>query len=299
MYKSLESVMVTTELPTIYDYTDFRQFLKDSQLARCTTDKRYTKSAICKRLGIPKTRSYFNDVLNGRNLSAIYIERFIAVFELDKEAAAYFRILVKFNQADNMQEREFYFDQIIAHSKTTRRIVTEDAYIYYSQWHHSVVRAALETIDFKDDYKMLAEKLYPPITEQMARESITLLKRLSLIEKNTDGYWRLTDKAITTGKNTHNELIKQYHLQCLELAKTSLLKNQTMRHSYSTNTMSISVKGYERLMKRIMQFKSEIRGIIHKYDDEHADRVYQMNIQLFPTVKHDKIVRSRMENSLG
>ena len=59
--------------PNIYDYNDFRKFLGDFQEAKRSVDRRFTKSAICKELGLPNSRSYFNDVLNGKPVSGTYI----------------------------------------------------------------------------------------------------------------------------------------------------------------------------------------------------------------------------------
>jgi hypothetical protein len=40
-------------LPNIFEYNDFRKFLNDYQKARHAQDRMFTKSELCKRLGIP------------------------------------------------------------------------------------------------------------------------------------------------------------------------------------------------------------------------------------------------------
>ena len=106
--------MKKTNCPVIYSYNNFRRFLADCQQARQTTEKRFTKSALSKLLGLPNTRSYFTDVLKGRKVSNVFIDRFIKIFELNKDEAQFFRVLVLFNQAENVEERELYFDQLIS-----------------------------------------------------------------------------------------------------------------------------------------------------------------------------------------
>lgn len=276
---------MTLKLPNIYDYNDFRRFLNDYQNGKRASDRRFTKSNICKGLGLPNSRSYFNDVINGKQVSGTYIERFINLLEFDTDQARFFRVLVKFNQADTAEERELYFEQLISLNKTPKKELNKDVIDYYSQWYHSTIRAALETINFTDDYKQLVKLIFPPITDKKARESIELLLRLGVIEKNNSGYLKPVEKAIYAGKDIKAELLKQYQLACMENAKTALLKNKDMHQIYSTNTISISKEGYERLKKRLHKFKSEVRSLVHK-DENPADRVYQMNIQLFPNTKH-------------
>ncbi len=132
------------DLPNIYGYNDFRKFLADYQQSREKWDSGFSKSAICKRLGIPNTRSYLNDVINGRKVTPSYIERFIHVFEFKQEEAQFFRVLVKFNQAENNNEKELYLEQLISLNKTPKKIIDKKAFAFFREWHHSVIRTLLD-----------------------------------------------------------------------------------------------------------------------------------------------------------
>ena len=114
------------KLPNIFDYNDFRKYLKDYQAAKRRHDRRFTKSAICKLLGLPNSRSYFNDVLNGKLVSNTYIERFVKLLEFDTDEARFFRVLVKFNQADIPSERELLIEQLISLNKTPKKVLDKD-----------------------------------------------------------------------------------------------------------------------------------------------------------------------------
>ena len=275
------------KLPNIYDYNNFRKFLKDYQEAKRKQDRHFTKSAICKLLGLPNSRSYFSDVLTRKLVSNTYIERFVKLLGFDADEARFFRVLVKFNQADNASERELLFEQLISLNKTPKQVLDKDVYEYYTEWHHSAIRATLETFDFKENYVILAKKIFPPITEKKARESIALLKRLGFIRKDRKGYLKLVDKSIVASPDIKKELLIQYQLKCIDISKQALIKNRSMHQVFSTNMISISKEGYERLKRRLQKFKTEIRSLVHK-DENPADRVYQLNIQLFPNAKQDK-----------
>lgn len=271
-------------LPNIYEYTDFRRFLTDYQKARREFDPTFTASYICSRLGMPNTRSYFKDVINGKQVTKTFQERFVALLEFSKEEAQFFRVLVRFNQCENPDECELLFDQLVALNKRPVKQIGRKAYRYYKDWHNSAVRAVLNVWDFKDDYAALGRRICPPITARKARESIGLLRELGLIKKDCKGYYRPTDKIITTGSYADDAVIKQYQLQCLELAKRSLVKNRQQPQNISTNMISLSEEGYRRIERQIQRFKSEIRSIVHN-DDSQADRVYQLGVLLFPGSK--------------
>src|SRR5947208_3140515 len=124
----------------IFEHADFRKFLLEYQTNRHAVDKRFSRLGICKMLGLPNTRSFFTDVLNGRQVSKNYAERFVKVLELDKDEAQYFRVLVQFNQAENENERELLFDQLISLNRTPKKFIDADAYAYFKEWHHGAVR---------------------------------------------------------------------------------------------------------------------------------------------------------------
>ena len=281
---------MNSSLPNIYGYNDFRKFLADYQKAREESDAGFTKSAICKELGIPNTRSYFNDVVNGRKVTTYYAEQFIRVFQLNKEESQFFRVLVKFNQAENNDEKELYLEQLITLNKTPKKILDKKAFAFFREWHHSVIRAILDTIDFKDDYKALANTLFPSIPPKKAKESILLLKNLGLIVKDEKGFWRPSDKSIASSDYLKDELIFNYQMQCLDLAKQALMKRHGEQQNISTNILSISKENYFRIKNKIEKFRDEIRSLVHK-DEKPSDYVYQMNIQLFPSARIKKGVK--------
>jgi uncharacterized protein (TIGR02147 family) len=189
-----------------------------------------------------------------------------------------------FNQTENPQEREIYLDQLISFNRTPKRIVDKHIYAYYKNWYNSVVRALLHIYDFKDNYSDLAQRVYPPITSKQAKEAIKLLSRLNLIVEDTNGFLKPTERSITTPEYVQNELVKQYQLSCLEIAKYSIIKKTSMPQSISTNIISVSDEAYKRIEKKIEKFRSEIRSLVHK-DEMPAQRVYQLDILLFPNSK--------------
>lgn len=267
-------------LPNIFEYINYREYLNDYYQARKKWDDGFTHTYICYKLGQRGSRTLYNNIVRGRkNLSAEFIKRFNILLELSAEEAVYFRVLVLYNQSTEVQEKELYFEQLVQMNNTPKRKLGEESFEYYNHWYYSSVRALLDIYNFKSNYKQLALKLKPVITVAQAKDAISLLKKLGLIEKNENGYFKPTQKAITTGSKIDHHQIKKYQLQCLDQAKLAVMENDSSSYKSSTLTVSVSQKGFERLAKRTEQYRKELFAIVNK-DEDAADRVYQVNIQL-------------------
>jgi uncharacterized protein (TIGR02147 family) len=277
-----------TGLPSVFEYTNFRKFLNDYQQARRDVDKNFTASEICRKIGLPNTRSYFRDVVNGKTVTPYYLEQFIRALGLNHEEAQFFRVLVQLNQADSDDQRELLFEQLIMLNRTPKAIIDRNAFLFYSSIHHSAIRALLDIDDFRDNYAGLANRVKPPLSPKKVRESIRLMKKLGIIKRDERGFWKPADKAIATEPYLKDEMIKRYQLKCIEMAKNALMKSDNGRsadlQNVSTNMISLSPQAYKRIETRMQKFKAEVRSIVHK-DDKPAEWVYLLNLQLFPVTK--------------
>jgi uncharacterized protein (TIGR02147 family) len=276
------------QICSVFDFTDFRKFLEAYQAGRQAVDKKFTRSRFCKELGLPNTRSFFQDVLRGaRPLSKTNVGRFVATLLMDESEAQFFRVLVDFNQSQVPSEREMLFNQLVSLNHAPARRIRPEEYEFYRRWHHTTVFSLLDVLDISDDYAELARRVFPSITKAEARDSIALLEKLELIRRNEAGFWKPTTKTLDTGSYVRDELVRQYQLQCLELSKRAMLLDHREARNFSTVTLSISKTGCALIEKKLKKFRSEVRGIAHR-EDVPADRVYQLNIQFFPQLSPEK-----------
>lgn len=235
-------------------------------------------------MGLPNSRSYFQDVLNGKFVSPLKVPLLIKIFDLDKEEAQFIRALINYNQSvDDPEERELLFEQLISLNRTPKTVIASASYAYYKEWHHCVVRAILNIVDFEKNgsYTKLAKKIFPPLTESQAKQSVNLLLSLDLIKENEKGFLKPTSKVITTGAYAKDEVFKMHQYKSLEIACEAILKNQKQPQRVITKMMSFSEEGYARVLKKIEDVSAEINAIVHK-DEKPADRIYQLNMVFFP-----------------
>ncbi len=270
----------------IFQYTHFRKFLAEYQNARSQVEPGFNRTSICVQLGLPKTRSYFADILRGKKVSPRMVRKFIEILELDKKEARYFEAMVQLDQAKSDVIRKEAMEELLKINPNPQMLLHSDAYEYYAEWYHSALFAILDVIDVKDDLSPVAKRIFPKVTPGKLNESLALLKRLGLVRQNEDGFWKPTQDAISSGPYNNQELIREYQLQCFELSKKALLSPGKNPQVMSTLVFSISRNAYREIEAELQQFKAKTRQIIAQ-DKANADGVYHLNIHLFSNLDEE------------
>lgn len=273
------------EQPNLFSYTDFRKYLADWLDARKNVEPGFNRAEMHRRLGLPNTRSYLPDLLAGKEMSLTFLERFTVALELTPEEARFFRVLVRFNQALTIEERELAFDQLVALNRTPRTILDPRHWRYYRDWHHGAVRALLGVHDLTENPRAIAKLLQPELTEGQIKESLSLLLDLGLVAKNPQGFLKPTEHTLSTGEGARAEMVRQLQAQQLRLVERAALKPDGQDGQVvATNTISVSDEGLQLIRKRLEQFRSELRSIVHK-DPHPAERVHLVTMAVVPLTR--------------
>jgi uncharacterized protein (TIGR02147 family) len=128
--------------------------------------------------------------------------------------------------------------------------------------------------------------LYGRVSPGEVKEAIGNLESLRLIAPDARGFLKPTDKALTTGDDVKDELIRRYHLSNHDILRSILEKDEPGTHDSSLLTVSVSREGIDRIVKRIRQLRSEIIAIAHK-DEKKAERVYKIALHAYPESRKD------------
>lgn len=267
--------------PSIFAYKDFRLYLQDWWAFRHAAEPGFSKSEASRRLGLPNTRSYFTDVLAGKKVTDLFVDRFCQMLELPTEEAKFFRSLVQFNQAETPEDREIAFDRLVALNRTRYRMVDPKSYQYYRHWWHGAVRAVLAIEDHEDDWATLASRVSPAITARQAKEAVALMEELGFVERDERGCWKPTETSISAGDNNRDELVLQMQMQQFDLARRAIMTTFSTPKDIATSTLSVSASAVETIRDRVHRFRSEVRAIANK-DPDPADRVYSLCLAFFP-----------------
>lgn len=275
-------------MPDLFEYLDYREYLRDYFEGRKNALDSWSYQSFAVQLGF-KARDFLLRVIQGKkNLSQSSVLKMAQGLGLNSIQTQYFDTLVKCNQCREISERNLYFNllnTIKTQGRTTHpaQRLRQDQFQFYSKWYHSAIRSLIEMAGFKDDFKRLAAALSPRITAREAEASVHLLEKLELIGKNEEGVYQATRKTLTTGKNTSHILIPAYHKATIELSATALEKVPVDERDMSNLTLGISAQTFKDFTERLRQFRREILAQAEK--DEAADRVYHLNLHLYPLSK--------------
>lgn len=268
----------------IFQFTNFRKYLDEYQAARVQTDPDFTRAGACALLGLPKTRSYYNDIVKGKKLSTRMIPKFVEVLGLNKKEARYFETMVNMEQAKTATERNVFFEDLLKQHPDSHRILNEDAYEYYNHWYNSVLFTALEVVDVSDDLEPIQKLISPKVSVGTLKRSLELLERLGFVRKNENGFWKSCRDSVSSGAYNNSDLVRQYQLQCFELSKQALLANDERSSDMATFTFSVSDDAFRAIAKEIHGLKARVRKII-MLDKKKATGVHQLNVHLFTNLK--------------
>ena len=268
----------------IFQFTNFRKYLDEYQAARVQTDPDFTRAGACALLGLPKTRSYYNDIVKGKKLSSRMVPKFVEVLGLNKKEARYFETLVNMDQAKTATERNAFFEELLKQHPDSHRILNEDAYEYYNHWYNSVLFTALEVVDVSDDLEPIQKLIFPKVSVGTLKRSLELLERLGFVRKNENGFWKSCRDSVSSGAYNNSDLVRQYQLQCFELSKQALLASDESSSDMGTFTFSVSDDAFKAIAKEIQGLKAKVRKIIMQ-DKKKATGVHQLNIHLFTNLK--------------
>jgi uncharacterized protein (TIGR02147 family) len=271
-------------VPHILQYLDYRDFLRDFFAHRKTIDPDFSQRAFAREADLPAScSSLLPAVIRGRRqLSQNLRVKFGKAMRLGERENRYFDLLVQFNQAKGMTEKNFFFSQLAKFRSSRARIVGETQYRFFSKWYYSAVWNYFG-IDQKTRHAAaIAANIHPPITQAQAEEAIRLLLEIGLIKKTASGY-AVAERHIYTEKDVQALAARQHLQELMAMAAKVFPDLPAGQRQYNALMFSISKDGFQAIKDRIRSFQEELREIIDR--DRNEDRVYTLTLQLFPNTK--------------
>lgn len=266
---------------SVFDYTDYRQYLADYyEEQKLLKPDVFSYRYFAKKAGYNSSGMY-KDIVNKRtNIKPGFIMKLSKAIGHTTNEEEYFECMIYFNQAESIEEKNKYFERMMRFYNSKACIIDKKQYEFYSKWYYSAVRDLLSIGNFADDYIAIARSLNPKIRTDQAKKSIQLLCKLGLIEKNSQGYYKAVNQIISSGDEIASLHMKIFQSEMIALAREALDRHPVHLRNISTVTFSISKKDIARVNAEIDACRKRILRIVEKSENE--DRLYQLNLQLFP-----------------
>jgi len=113
------------------------------------------------------------------------------------------------------------------------------------------------------------------------------LLKLKLIRKNAQGRLEKVDKVVSTGiSSAHIATFKPGIRANLELASRALDEFPAKLRPFSYLTLSVSEESFGQIRDILRNTRRQILDLVSR--DASVDRLYQLNMQLFPVSKTAK-----------
>ncbi len=279
--------MGMSEYANIFDYADFRKFLSDYQERRQEAEPKFTRTAFCGELGLPNTRSYFNDVVHGKAVTAEMERRFQKVLGLSAKESRYFDAMIRFDQAKVEEAREKALQEMMSLSPNPQVIADPTSYELFLNWYNVVLFNLLGIIDVGDELSALEKRIFPPVPQKKLESALQTLQKMSLVQKNEKGFWKPTRDGFRTVNRCKSGMVLQYQKQCLELSKAALESEGRESRDMTTFSVGVSEKGRKRISREVERFKDRIRKIVHD-DTLPPTEVEHINLHVFSHLKDER-----------
>jgi uncharacterized protein (TIGR02147 family) len=268
----------------IFSYIDYREFLKDFYREKKEKTRSFSYRYFAQKAGINSPNFLKQVIESKRNLTNQTIDKFIVALQINEKEACFFRHLVLFNQSKAAVEKQDHYAVMLSMMHTVKeQRLTADQHEYYNYWYVSVIRELVCLHDFKDDYKKLAATVSPAIGLREARFAVTLLLRLGMLQKQTDGTFRQTESAILSNSEVARMAVRSFNREMLHKAETALDEIPREERNIYGVTVGLSKTCYDVLVAEMAAFRDRVVAIAT--GDTGSSRVYQMNLQLFPLSK--------------
>ncbi len=266
----------------IFEYIDYRKFLADYYHTKKENSRFFSYRYFSQKTGL-NSPSFLKAVIDGkRNLTRQMAERFCKALNLSLKETMYFCNLVLFNQAKTSSEKQEHYMVLRSMVGLVKEsVLNADQYDYFANWYTSVIRELICLYDFKQDYQLLADMVKPAISQSEAKSAVNLLLKLKLVETGSNGIYQQTAKAIVADSSIQSIGTRSFMRAMIEHSKSALDTFDRNERHISGITMGISPEAYDVLAAEIEAFKDRIKVIVN--NDSGSNRIYQMNIALFPT----------------
>lgn len=289
--KGKEISMSSLASPILSDYMNYRQFLADFYQYKRKASKgslRAYNYAVFSAAANIKSPNYLKMIIEGkRNLSDDMIGKFGKALGFMKEQTEEFRLLVHFTQATDPAERNMYLKKLSEHrvaGKLKSGEIDRKTWEKVPNWVTWIIYAMVDQEGVKFDTSTLKSLLRGKASEDEIESALqTLLSSGELRRDEVTGELRKNRSLIESPEEIPVALVRKLQSQLMYLGLESLYQDQPTDREFGTLTLSLTKSEFEEIKFKLRQ----MRKALHKDNSiarmkEKGERVYQLNIQLFP-----------------
>lgn len=289
--KGKEISMGSANAPVLADYMDYREYLADFYKFRRRVSRgslRVYNYAMFSAAANIKSPNYLKMIIEGkRNLSDDMVTRFGKALGLMKEQVEEFRLLVHFTQATDPADRNMYLKKLSEHrvaSKLKNGEIDRKTWEKVPNWVAWIIYAMVDQEGVRFDTQALKNLLRGKAREDEIDQALTtLLEAGELKRDEKTGEIRKNRNLIESPEEVPVALVRKLQSQLMYLGLESLYQDEPTEREFGTLTMSLTRQEFEEIKFKLRQMRKALNkdNTIARMKSK-GERVYQLNIQLFP-----------------
>lgn len=280
--------------PGLSAYTDFREFLRDFyEYKRHLTRKDlrpYSYATFAAAADI-KSPNYLKLIIDGeRNLSSDMTKKFARAMGMNKDESDEFQALVDYGQSTEPLERNRYLKNLadirVRHQLKTGEIKAE-TWEKIPSWVIWVLYAMADqkNVTF-ENVDQLAGLIRRKIKNEDLRRSMEKLINEGELVRAEDGSVSRGRELMSGSENVPVALVRKLQAELIYLGLESLFQDTAQEREFGAMTASLTESEFEQLKFELRQFRKRwTKDISVARKTSKGDRVFQLNIQLFPVTK--------------
>lgn len=291
-----ENSIASVAVPALSEYMDYRLFLRDFYLAKKhltrTMIRPYSYSLFSAAADI-KSPNYLKMIIEAkRNLSIDMVGKFAKACAFNKAQTDEFKLLVTFNQAEDPADRnyalkqlsEFRVEQKLKHGELDRKTFEE-----MPNWIGWIIYALVDQEGVTFETSQLKELLRGKASEAEITEAVENLIRSGELVRDAVTNTLTKGKPTETQKEIPSALVRKLQMQLMYLGLESLYQDTAAEREFGSLTMSLTEKEFEAIRFKLRHLRKSMHmENLTAREVSKGDRVYQLNLQLFPVSNASK-----------
>lgn len=285
--------------PALGVFTDFREYLRAFYDYKIHLHKnsysQYSYKTFSASADI-KSPNYLKMIIDGeRNLSKTTARKFAKALGLDKESTEEFLLLVEYGQAQDPLERNRHL-KALNEFRTKRRIKSGELQTEKLQsaptWISWVLHAMTDQRGVEFSIDSLRDLLAGNVSGDDIRRSLQQLFNAQALRVDEAGKVR---KGIVppNQEEISPEMIRKIQSELMYLGMEALLNGKAHEREVGTLTVCLTEPEFEKVRFELRHLRKRIlKDALMSRELSPGDRVYQLNIQMFPVTK--KVSRQQL-----
>ncbi len=265
--------------------SDYRDILKSFYDKRKKETPFYSYRMMGEKLGLDA--SYLYRILQKKqHLPAHAIENVKEMLGISGRVAEYFGLLYSSNVSKDPEQKNELMAKAIALQDVERHSLQNAEIKFLENWWIPAIRAYLEINGGAVNYRKMAAKIRPSITETQAKEAVEILKSLGLVKKISSERLSLTQSHLTVGGKEKRDAVRHFQKQALALASDALDNIPANERNISTLTLSVDKAGFDDLTEMAKEFRRMVQKRVDSV--QKPDRVLQFSLAFYPLTRTEE-----------